>query len=168
MELRWVQSEADVQSASFLHAVGWREGFRGIFSEGLLSQISSNFFEDTFRRHLQTRRFHTAILSHGGKDLGAGSCGLSRDEDNPALGEIVSFYFLPETWGQGYAASLMGFLLARLREMGCVKAHLWVLTKNARARRFYEKYGFRINGNEKPVTLRDETQMNTGYEIELR
>lgn len=167
MELRWAQNEEDIQSASFLHAIGWKEGFRGIFSAGVLAQISNDFFVDSMRRSLQTQRAHIAILSHGGKGLGAGSCGLSRGRDDPALGEIISFYFLPEAWGQGYAVSLMGFLLEKLRSMGCAKAHVWVLKDNARARRFYEKRGFHRTDGEKPITLGGETQLNVGYEMNL-
>lgn len=167
MELRWVQNEADVQSAAHLHAMGWKAGFQGIFSQELLAEISDDFFVDSMRRSLQTQRSHIAILSQEGKDLGAGSCSLSRDWDDPVLGEVISFYFLPEAWGRGYAAGLMGFLLDRLRAMGCERAHLWVLAENGRAQRFYERYGFSQTGGEKSVTLKGETKRNVGYEIRL-
>ena len=144
MEIRFGKNEADFGSASYLYAMGWKAGYKGIFSEALLSGIPLDFWVSAFRSFHESQRFQLAILSAQGEDLGAGAWGLSRDYDDPALGEVTSLYLLPKCWGKGYASALMDFMLDKLKEMGCRKAHVWVLTENRRAQRFYEKCGFQM------------------------
>ena len=58
--------------------------------------------------------------------------------------EIEAIHSLPETWGTGLGAAMLVFAL---EETNAEKvAGLWAFEKNARARRFYEKHGFRFTG----------------------
>jgi GNAT superfamily N-acetyltransferase len=50
----------------------------------------------------------------------------------------------PDHWGTGLAAAAMECVPA---------ARLWCLEANHRARRFYERLGWRLTGNEKPETF---------------
>ena len=50
----------------------------------------------------------------------------------------------PDHWGTGLAAGAMQRVPA---------ARLWCLEANHRARRFYERLGWRLTGNEKPETF---------------
>lgn len=58
----------------------------------------------------------------------------------------------------------MDFLLKKLREQGFSAAHLFVLDKNLRARRFYEKHGFFSSGKE----LQQEVFGQAVRELEYR
>lgn len=55
--------------------------------------------------------------------------------------ELEAIHSLPESWGTGLGAAMLEFALA-----GSSGAGLWAFEKNARARRFYEKHGFRFTG----------------------
>ena len=55
--------------------------------------------------------------------------------------EIEAIHSLPESWGRGLGAAMLEFALD-----GANTAGLWAFEKNARARRFYEKHGFRFTG----------------------
>ena len=55
--------------------------------------------------------------------------------------EIEALHSLPESWGRGLGAAMLAFALD-----GANTAGLWAFEKNARARRFYEKHGFRFTG----------------------
>ena len=58
--------------------------------------------------------------------------------------EIEAIHSLPESWGTGLGAAMLEFAL---EETNAEKvAGLWAFGKNARARRFYEKHGFRFTG----------------------
>ena len=58
--------------------------------------------------------------------------------------EIEAIHSLPESWGTGLGAAMLEFALD---ETNAEKvAGLWAFEKNARARRFYEKHGFRFTG----------------------
>ena len=45
----------------------------------------------------------------------------------------------------------MQFGLDCLKDEGYERVSLWVLEKNERARRFYEKFGFRFDGTRKEL-----------------
>ena len=58
--------------------------------------------------------------------------------------EIEALHSLPESWGTGLGEAMLEFALD---ETNADKvAGLWAFEKNARARRFYEKHGFRFTG----------------------
>ena len=60
--------------------------------------------------------------------------------------EIVAIHSLPESWGTGLGHAM---LTEALKQMGDCEVCLWAFQENARARRFYEKHGFRWNGTER-------------------
>ncbi len=65
------------------------------------------------------------------------------------MGEIVTFYLDPAAFGSGGADLLMSAALVALRAAHFTTAMLWVLGTNARARRFYERRGWRPDGTTK-------------------
>lgn len=58
--------------------------------------------------------------------------------------EIEAIHSLPESWGTGLGAAMLEFALEETNAEGW--AGLWAFEKNTRARRFYEKHGFRFTG----------------------
>jgi GNAT superfamily N-acetyltransferase len=61
-------------------------------------------------------------------------------------GELYSIYVLPESWGSGAAPDLMAEVKDWFAQEGYATAMLWVLADNPRARRFYEREGWRAEG----------------------
>ena len=59
--------------------------------------------------------------------------------------ELLHFGTAIETWGQGTAGELLGVIVPRLRRTGA-EPTLRVFADNRRARRFYEKHGWRPTG----------------------
>jgi putative acetyltransferase len=62
---------------------------------------------------------------------------------------LHGFYVVPEHWGTGVAGELHDAALAELAD--CPEIRLWVLEENRRARRFYERRGWRRNGETRVV-----------------
>lgn len=60
--------------------------------------------------------------------------------------EIVAIHSLPESWGTGLGHAMLETALEQIGE-GAV--FLWAFRENKRARRFYEKHGFRFDGSER-------------------
>ena len=60
--------------------------------------------------------------------------------------EIVAIHSLPESWGTGLGHAM---LEEALNQIGNQPVFLWAFKENKRARRFYEKYGFRWDGSER-------------------
>lgn len=146
--IRIAKNEADSVSASRIYALSWKKAYRGIYSDTLLNEIDLTDWVETFNSNYVTGRFQIAILTLNGEDVAACGFGPSRNYDDPAFGEVTSFYALPEIWGSGYNAYLMQFALTALAKAGHTHAHIWVLKNNPRAKRFYEKCGFKPNGKE--------------------
>ena len=60
--------------------------------------------------------------------------------------ELLHFGTAVETWGTGLATAVHGQLIDRLAATGAAHARLRVFQDNRRARRFYEKQGWRCTG----------------------
>ena len=59
--------------------------------------------------------------------------------------ELLHFGTAIETWGSATAGELLGIIVGYLRQDGA-ELRLSVFTDNGRARRFYEKHGWRPSG----------------------
>jgi ribosomal protein S18 acetylase RimI-like enzyme len=60
--------------------------------------------------------------------------------------EIVAIHSLPDSWGTGLGHAM---LEEALNQIGNQPVFLWAFKENKRARRFYEKHGFRWDGSER-------------------
>jgi RimJ/RimL family protein N-acetyltransferase len=73
---------------------------------------------------------------------------------------LHGLYVVPEAWGSGVALALHDAALAALPD--CAEVRLWVLEENRRARRFYEKHGWRRNGETRVVEY-PPSPLDVGY-----
>jgi GNAT superfamily N-acetyltransferase len=81
-------------------------------------------------------------------------------------GWLEALYVLPSHWGTRAAPQLHDLALERLAERGTRTAKLWVLEHNDRARAFYERRGWRPNGETRVVPFPPEP-LDVGYTLEL-
>jgi len=68
------------------------------------------------------------------------------------VGELYALYLLPAWWSAGVGRTLMTSVLDALRGDRYRRVVLWVLADNARARRFYERAGFTLDGATNVLT----------------
>jgi GNAT superfamily N-acetyltransferase len=61
-------------------------------------------------------------------------------------GQLYALYVTPAWWSAGAGRALMERVLTALGAESYRRAVLWVLADNARARRFYERAGFALDG----------------------
>jgi GNAT superfamily N-acetyltransferase len=95
-------------------------------------------------------------------------------EQDTAIGGVAAcraewldgLYVRPALWGRGVGRELHDEVLDRLRAGGSARCHLWVLEHNDRARRFYERLGWRENGDTRVVPF-PPNPIDVGYTIEL-
>lgn len=83
-----------------------------------------------------------------------------------AAGRLEALFVVPSAWGQGVADALHEQALCRLRRLGS-EAQLWVQETNRRARRFYERRGWKPDGRRSPVPHPPHPEL-IGYVIEFR
>jgi ribosomal protein S18 acetylase RimI-like enzyme len=83
-------------------------------------------------------------LDDGGAPVGVTMLGVRGDE-----GWIGGLGVRASHRRRGVGRALMDAAVARMRELGYEQATLWVLDGNERARRFYEKHGWRADSSVK-------------------
>jgi GNAT superfamily N-acetyltransferase len=98
---------------------------------------------------------------------------LVAEEDGAAIGVagyraewLDGLYVEPDRWSRGVGQSLHDEVLSRLRDRASKRCHLWVLEHNDRARRFYERAGWRENGETRIVPF-PPNPIDVGYSIDL-
>ena len=79
---------------------------------------------------------------------------------------LDGLYVVPEHWGTGLAGELHDQALSVVRELGSALCHLWVLEDNVRARRFYERRGWRENGQTRVVEF-PPYPLDIGYSLDF-
>lgn len=82
----------------------------------------------------------------------------------PGLAHLWQLFVLPQWWGRGVAGPLHDAAIAEMRARGYEAARLHTPALHARARRFYERRGWRATGEEWSEHL---TLMLTEYRLEL-
>lgn len=73
------------------------------------------------------------------------------DPDEPSTGHLGRLYVRPAYWGQGIGTRLYGTAITDLRRRHFPEATLWVLEANTRVRSWYERLGWRLTGERRPV-----------------
>jgi ribosomal protein S18 acetylase RimI-like enzyme len=145
----------DAPGIARVHTRSWQHAYRGIFTDEYLDGLDWRarlpFWEDVISA---PRTAHVLMVARAGDTLiGFAAGGPARDEDLPGrYAEIYAIYVDPDAWSQGTGSALLDAAIARLaREWAGLEAiTLWVLQDNHRARRFYEKHGFRPDGTSLP------------------
>lgn len=137
----------DAEHLASVHVQAWRETYGALLPE--------RFYDDTARerRHRmwsdllssQDAGDRVRVARHDGRVVGFAlrgnavehqGCRPVRDE------QLYALYVLSQWYGHGVGQALLDHCL------GGRPAQLWVAKDNARARRFYEKNGFRCDGTE--------------------
>ena len=94
---------------------------------------------------------NTLVAKDKDRVVGFAVYSKSRDEDLPDAGEVDAIYVLSEYYGKKVGYRLMNEACSRLGE--CDTIFVWVLEKNERAIRFYQRYGFEFDGCKKEWNL---------------
>lgn len=146
IELR-AATPADRHAVAVLHARSWRVAYRGLIEQAYLDGLTPEALADryTFGR-VGLRMPSTLVAVDGPTIRGFATTGLCRDGDVPNFGELMALYVDPAHVGAGVGTLLVTAARERLRSIGVTGAVLWVLDANTRARRFYERDGWRPDG----------------------
>jgi ribosomal protein S18 acetylase RimI-like enzyme len=161
----------DAARVAWVHLRAWQQTYAGLIPESYLDALMDGLPERTARwRGWLEETPPWVAVSDPGEVIGFAAYGPARDEDAiPSVtGEIWGIYVLAEHWDQGIGRRLMDACLASLREDGFAETTLWVLDRNVRARRFYERGGWRANGAAKDDARDGFTFHEVRYRIDLR
>lgn len=152
----------DARAMGALHVASWQWAYRGLIDHSFLDALDPLARGERWREMLGARiddLAHDAAhepdertwLAFDGTDL-VGFCDTARSGDDAATFEVRALYVAQRVAGTRVGAQLLARALRDVERRGGRRVFLWVLASNTRARRFYEKHGFKPNG----VTKLDE------------
>ncbi|MEW9549533.1 N-acetyltransferase family protein [Nonomuraea sp. NPDC050783] len=154
----------DAEAIEEVRLASWRTAYRDVMPAGLL---------DTLEVRPEVVRGRTEALASGRVSgvvavrdglRGFALYGPARDEGLTGM-EVYAIYVLPEEFSTGMGRALMTAAVEDLASSGHGDVGLWVLADNPRARRFYERFGFRPSGRTK--TLPDPPLEEVHYRLDL-
>jgi GNAT superfamily N-acetyltransferase len=155
---------ADARAIAEVHVRTWQAAYRHAFPAEVLDNLDVDEREALGRRLLESKEEEIWVAEDGGRIVGFAAAGPSRTEEGSA--ELYAIYVLPEAWGTGAGPGLMAAVKDWFASEGYATAMLWVLADNPRARRFYEREGWRVDG-ERIDTVRGVEVEEALYRLQL-
>jgi ribosomal protein S18 acetylase RimI-like enzyme len=141
----------DAAAIAAVHAAARIVGYRDFVSEELLDSTFSADLAAIWEQRLGMDEPPVVLVAVRAEQL-IGYCMLSlpsNDEDSCGMvAELTRMSVIPEAWASGVGSALMNETLDLLRRGGWKEVSLWVLERNRRARAFYTRFGFEVDGAE--------------------
>ena len=159
MKIRKTNSTDNFDEISDIYVRSWKSAYRGIVPQEYLDELTGNKWVGI----LSGNQFDSFVILDNDRYIGTSATCKARDEKMKDWGEIVSLYLLPEYFGKGYAEPLFMYAVNDLLEKGYDQIYLWVLEKNIRAQRFYEKCGFSKTGDTMQMEILGEKLIDVRY-----
>ena len=134
----------DVYSISKIHVNSWVSTYKKILPEKTLAELSIEERAIMWKEIIIEDASKTLVYDHEISGvIGWISYGNARDElkQKEVQGEIKAIYIDPNFVRCGYGKLLFEQSVINLRKMGFSRVYLWVLSKNIKAKNFYESLG---------------------------
>jgi ribosomal protein S18 acetylase RimI-like enzyme len=158
----------DAPAIARVHVRSWQHTYRGIVPDAVLAALDETRRAADWRAWLTADGQDALVAEHGTELVGFCSLGPARDADAlPGTGEVLGIYVAPEHVRRGVGRSLLTAALARARGRHDALT-LWVFEDNGDARRFYEAFGFELEGARERVALGGAAIAKVRYRRELR
>lgn len=148
-----------------IHVAAWRAAYAGLMDADFLAGLDPVRGTEWWRTTLSQSDAAPAegadpvpwahlVVELEGRVVAMTTVGPAREAppDLPAA-ELWMLNAHPDAFGTGAATALHREALAVMSAHGAAGAYLWVARDNARARRFYEREGWRPDGGEKTQTF---------------
>jgi ribosomal protein S18 acetylase RimI-like enzyme len=150
---------ADCGRVAEIRVGGWQSAYRGIIPQSYLDAMSVAQDAERRRFHFQENlrsdgKVVNLVAVTDGEVIGWVCHGPCRDLEVPnGDAELYAIYVHPDRFGSGAGRALIEESVRRCTAAGHPRLYLWVLEENARARRFYERSGFRPDGAREPFEV---------------
>ncbi|MET7682101.1 GNAT family N-acetyltransferase [Streptomyces sp. NPDC005423] len=147
---------ADCDRVSEIRVHGWQFAYDGLMPRSFLDALSVE--RDAARRRARFGQADGAVLNlvaeRAGEVVGWSCHGPYRDGRlHTAEAELYALYLATDHLGTGVGRALLQESVRRCAALGHDRMFLWVVRDNTRARRFYERAGFRADGAEEPFEV---------------
>jgi ribosomal protein S18 acetylase RimI-like enzyme len=139
---------ADAAAVGRIHVESWNVAYRGIMPDDVIARTDLAYRTAFWAERIADAEWPVFVIEEDGECLAFCQMIPTRDSDDDGkhVGHITSLHVLPQLRGKSYGRLLMNHVLAEFTRRGFTAVTLWVLEENRNARRFYEKYGFELDG----------------------
>lgn len=144
---------SDAEEIARVNVASWQSAYAGIVPDRFLDSLSIERSKHEWRERINKGESKVFVVEQMGTIAGFVSFGKNRDENR--TGEIYAVYVDPSSFRQGLGRMLCEHAMDDLRLNGTTEVVLWVLEDNDRARRFYERMGFVLDGKVKTEEFDD-------------
>jgi GNAT superfamily N-acetyltransferase len=152
----------DAAALGEIHVRTWQAAYEHVFGAERLAGMSAARRAEQWRRWLAEGVDAWVYEEEDGSVVGFVWIGDSREAER--VGELFAIYVLPESWGSAAGRELMAVARDALRA-AYPTSILWVLEDNPRARRFYEREGWALDGGRKEDELLGTTVAEVRYRL---
>lgn len=137
----------DEQTLAYIQTESWKYAFKGIINDDdLLACTNLNDAIGMYRRLLENNIGNGYIMKVDDKAHCIAWWDKTRDGDIKECAELICIHSLPDMLNRGCGSMMMQRILNDIKNEGYKKVSLWVFVDNNRARRFYEKHQFVVEG----------------------
>jgi RimJ/RimL family protein N-acetyltransferase len=161
---------ADAEGIARVHVASWQAAYAGLLSDEFLDALHWTDRVDAWRERLtdDPSVVGTWLLLADGTVVGFASAGPARDVDrqSAACWELYGVYLDASVWSRGWGKLLASHVLSAMPD-DVRDVSLWVLAGNARARRFYERLGFVLDGTTKTDVIGGREVLELRYLLVL-
>jgi RimJ/RimL family protein N-acetyltransferase len=147
----------DAEAMGRIHVDAWRWAYAGVMSADFLTQLDVEHSGQEWAEHLRAEMAEgqqTLVAELDGEVVAMCTVGpyRARKRRDPYV-ELWMLNAHPTATGTGAATTLHAEAVSRLAATGRRTAALWVVEENPRARRFYEREGWRPDGTRRMERL---------------
>jgi ribosomal protein S18 acetylase RimI-like enzyme len=155
---------ADAEAISRVHIGTWQRAYRGLVPDAFLDSLSERVEGRVMWWRQQLESGATALVTEeAGRVTGFVGFGGAEPPTDSELGEVFAIYVDAADWGRGHGRALLVAAQGALRARGFTAAVLWVLATNQRARGFYERGGWTVDGGTKTEQIGGEPLQEVRY-----
>jgi GNAT superfamily N-acetyltransferase len=143
----------DAPQIASVHIKTWQQAYRHIFPADKLASLDQDHPTRTERwqANIKNPDHLPAFLvaeNPDGEIVGIAAAGKQLKEAYPYDAELFLIYILPDYQGKGIGRGLLSATSRKLLQLGFTSLILWVLAENTPGRRFYEKSGGTLVGED--------------------
>ena len=144
----------DAVTVADIHVRAWQAGYRELLPQDHLKGLDVRARAARYSFDTTMPQGPVTLVAED-DDVIAGlvTIGRCRDEDLSHEGEVWSLYVDPDRWREGIGTLLIGSARDELQHHEFRHAALWVMERNTRARQFYERDGWRTDGQRRVETI---------------
>lgn len=137
-----VQQDAEI--LAYIQTESWKAAFGRILTPECLKKYTDREkAEAMYRKVLGENHVRLKIESVDQRPHGICGWGKCRGKSGKTTAELICIHSLADGWNHSYGSVMMQNVLEEMKEEGFSEVILWVFEDNWRARRFYEKHGFK-------------------------